>query len=196
MSDLPSDLLNIIARNLKEPTDLIRFQSVNSWWRSATSSLPMLVPPFPWFYICFIPDKLSCYFYSFSENRIYEIHLPDGWASVDYFNPSSTAWFPASKEKTEDGKYTSLLNPFTGKVVDMPDSDSRLIWSRHNLLLSKQNFEQIFPDYQYVWQFGNCCLAMHYFLTVAKSITCHDNCLFVLSLTRCAPMVIVHAVTL
>lgn len=97
MSDLPPELLSAIARKLTEPTDLIRFRSVSSCWRSATSSLPMPEPRLPWFFLCFKPDELLCYFYSFSEDRIYKIHSPDGWESGDLINLYNGSMLPRKR---------------------------------------------------------------------------------------------------
>jgi hypothetical protein len=85
--------------------------------------------------------------FSTSISSIYEFVVPDGWGgggSVDFLKPSSNGWFPTSKEMTDKCEFTSLLNLFTGKTVNLEPPCHRPNWYTNSS--SRSNLMQIFLD--------------------------------------------------
>ncbi|XP_078178917.1 F-box protein At2g05970-like [Carex rostrata] len=118
-SDLPSELVITIARNLTEFADRLRFRSVCSHWRSSFHSHTLCLPPqLPW--LVFPAFTSSTHFYSFSEDRVYSNPPPNVSDNSNLFG-SASGWFLSITISGKNRLNTiSLINPFTCVVIGLP----------------------------------------------------------------------------
>ncbi|KAJ1704046.1 hypothetical protein LUZ63_003825 [Rhynchospora breviuscula] len=73
-SSLLPEVLNLIAKNVNEVSDFIRFRAVCKAWRSSTP-ITGLPPQFPWILV-YDSDKPDLDCYSILSNKFYTIHSP------------------------------------------------------------------------------------------------------------------------
>ncbi|KAJ4771987.1 F-box protein (DUF295) [Rhynchospora pubera] len=114
-SELLPELLVAIAEKLTEPGAYLRFGCVCSSWRSATQSLP--IPPFPKIPWLILPSDHSSSlhrFYSFSEDRLYQLLLPEAPYCDLLLGSSSSSGLLLFARKDFP---CQLVHPFTNRRI-------------------------------------------------------------------------------
>ncbi|KAJ4807390.1 F-box SKIP23-like protein (DUF295) [Rhynchospora pubera] len=117
-SELLPELLVAIAEKLTEPGAYLRFRCVCSSWRSATQSLP--IPPFPKIPWLILPSDHSSlhHFYSFSEDRLYQLLLPEAPYCDLLLGSSSSSGLLLFARKDFP---CQLVHPFTNRRIHHMD---------------------------------------------------------------------------
>ncbi|KAJ4786265.1 F-box SKIP23-like protein (DUF295) [Rhynchospora pubera] len=196
-SDLPSELLITIARNLTEFTDRIRFRSVCSHWRSSFPSLSFLpLPPqqLPWLVL---PSTTCTHFYSLSENRVYATP-PPGIPNNSRLFGSASGWFLSLSGRNRHITI-SLINPFTGASIGLPSAnpgsslayvgDDTLVWDRSDLVVvaACNTREGVF-----YCRLGDSAWSSieNQELNTASSITFYDGKFYILQVDMCETTVL------
>ncbi|KAJ3691058.1 hypothetical protein LUZ61_020222 [Rhynchospora tenuis] len=126
-SSLPPELLNLIANNLREISDFVRFRAVCTAWRFSISTMDF-PPQFPWIlkereYPYNEPHML---FYSTTSSKMYTIHAPK-YLGKRFFGSSqgyilielcdrATKRFLSSRHTCQ----ISLLNPLNNHEIPLP----------------------------------------------------------------------------
>ncbi|KAJ3684261.1 hypothetical protein LUZ61_013425 [Rhynchospora tenuis] len=118
-SELLPQLLVTIAEKLTEPGAYLRFRCVCSSWRSATQSLR--IPPFPKIPWLILPSDHSSslhHFYSFSEDRLYQLLLPEETNCNLLLGSSSSSGLLLFARKDFP---CQLVHPFTNRRIHRMD---------------------------------------------------------------------------
>lgn len=113
-SDLPPELLLLIARNLTNIRDYAHFRGVCRSWRSAARPAD-LPPQLPWLLLPFQWDTTARSFLNLSDGRVYTRDLPA--ARSKWIFGSSHGWLVMLGG---DGVTVTLLNPITRAEILLP----------------------------------------------------------------------------
>ncbi|KAJ3687964.1 hypothetical protein LUZ61_017128 [Rhynchospora tenuis] len=114
---LPPELLDsILANKLIECADHLRFSCVCRSWRSAARSHRM-PSSLPWLFLPRDPSTTILQFYSFSEDRVYKISLPEIRNSGII---ESASGFLLILGACHENPKMLIINPFTGTRVHLP----------------------------------------------------------------------------
>ncbi|KAJ3708540.1 hypothetical protein LUZ61_012245 [Rhynchospora tenuis] len=118
-SSLLPEVLNIIAKNLNEISDFVRFRAVCKAWRSSTP-ITDLPPQFPWI-LLLVSNKLNLECYSIPSNKFYTFHAPksftllcgaaEGYVLTGIYNRSGDSIT----------YQLSLLDPLNNHEIPLPD---------------------------------------------------------------------------
>ncbi|KAJ4776711.1 F-box protein skip23 [Rhynchospora pubera] len=131
-SSLAPELLNLIAKNLSEISDFIRFRAVCTPWRLSTP-ITDLPPQFPW-----ILEKRGYYFephmhfYSTTSSKMYAFHDPkylrqrvfgssQGYMLSEFCDPTTIRAF--TSPYTVHTYQISLFNPLNNHKITLPACD-------------------------------------------------------------------------
>ncbi|KAL6963644.1 hypothetical protein U1Q18_034651 [Sarracenia purpurea var. burkii] len=111
-SQLPRDLIYLIAKNLETEMDVLRFRSVCSSWRSSVAHNPHPTPPirFPLFPKEGISDISNSWGFYLSKRTIFRLGLPDPHRRTPPFS-SSDGWL--IKIDQDVPQRTRLVNPLS-----------------------------------------------------------------------------------
>ncbi|XP_072976293.1 F-box protein SKIP23-like [Typha angustifolia] len=115
-SQLPAEILELIALRLDTVTDQLRFRSVCSSWRSASIlASPRRFPSqLPWLLLPHNPNTANVSFFSLSTRAVHSVHLPV--ADGKWFCGSSHGWLLM----LDRSPTASLLNPITKNQIPLP----------------------------------------------------------------------------
>ncbi|KAJ4804672.1 F-box family protein [Rhynchospora pubera] len=117
---LPPEIVESISEKVKSITDLARFRSVCSPWRSATFPKPRHLPPqLPWLMLqchtnCYDGNRIH-FFYDVWESKMREIHLPETISMT--CSGSYRGWLLLTSTR---GKHVFFLNPLTRVRIQLP----------------------------------------------------------------------------
>ncbi|KAJ1692815.1 hypothetical protein LUZ63_009513 [Rhynchospora breviuscula] len=117
-SSLPPELLNLIAKNISEISDFVRFRAVCTTWRFSISTMDF-PPQFPWIlekrdY----PYKKRMLFYSTTSSKMYTIHAPK-YLDKRLFG-SSQGYILSGLYSSRHTCLISLLNPLNNHKIPLP----------------------------------------------------------------------------
>ncbi|KAJ4804178.1 F-box protein (DUF295) [Rhynchospora pubera] len=118
-SSLPPELLNLIAKNISEISDFVRFRAVCTAWRFSISTMDF-PPQFPW--ILKKHDysyENPMLFYSTTSSKIYTIHPPKYLDKRLVFG-SSQGYILSGLYSSEHTCLISLLNPLNNHKIPLP----------------------------------------------------------------------------
>ncbi|KAJ3695923.1 hypothetical protein LUZ60_001300 [Juncus effusus] len=125
-SDLPADLLHQISKNLPSLSDFLRFRSVCTSFRSATSASDP-PPQLPWLLEHRDPstthNSTSLRFYSLTSDSVHTVACPK--SDCKWLKGPSHGYLLATHCTTDE---MSLLNPFTGNEIALPFLDVAAAW--------------------------------------------------------------------
>lgn len=132
-SQLPVELLEVIAKKLTVYIDYIRFRAVCSSWRSSVPNFPRHLPcQLPWLMLPKSHRRLSrCGFFSLSENKVHSLNLPEashskrlcgsscGWLIILDETPVITAVNPINRAKINLPHLSSFPNVLQFNLFDI-----------------------------------------------------------------------------
>jgi F-box domain len=128
-SSLPPEVLNLIAKQVREISDFVRFRAVCTAWRfsTPTSDLP---PQFPWIHECQgSSSDPALSFYSMSFHKFYTIHSSK--SSDPWLSELSQGYFLSKLYDFTDSRSTaqlSLLNPLNNHQIPIPACNYYPYW--------------------------------------------------------------------
>ncbi|KAJ3708541.1 hypothetical protein LUZ61_012246 [Rhynchospora tenuis] len=120
-SSLFPEILNLIAKNLSEVSDFIRFRAVCKAWRSSTP-VTDLPPQFPWIFV-YDSNKPDLDCYSILSDKFYTIHAPK---SFSFLQGPAEGYILTVLCNHFGDSFTyqlSLLNPLNNHEIRLPDID-------------------------------------------------------------------------
>ncbi|KAJ1688892.1 hypothetical protein LUZ63_013047 [Rhynchospora breviuscula] len=175
-SELLPELLVAIAEKLTEPGAYLRFRCVCSSWRSATQSLR--IPPFPKIPWLILPSDHSSslhHFYSFSEDRLYQLLLPKARNCDLLLGSSSSSGLLLFARNDYP---TMLIHPFTKRRIDR--INSRQI----NTFFIPSDLDNVCWDHSSSmiwWRYKRDVVCPSRRVNELKNITYSDDCFYVLT---------------
>ncbi|KAF5207629.1 Ubiquitin-protein ligase, partial [Thalictrum thalictroides] len=118
--ELPSELLDVIARKLISYVDYVRLRAVCPSWRlnlpkkPSFTQLPLLLLPH---YENNIVSETHCSLFNLSDEKTYRLELPEVIAKGKQCWGSPHGWLVVLDE---EGPFLSLLNPLTRDQIQLP----------------------------------------------------------------------------
>ncbi|KAJ4757678.1 F-box SKIP23-like protein (DUF295) [Rhynchospora pubera] len=120
-SSLLPEILNLIAKNLNEVSDFVRFRAVCKAWRSSTP-ITDLPPQFPWIIVSYISKQdLGCY--NISSNKFYTTHPPKYFTFLHGLAEGRMLAVLSEKFGDSITYQLSLLNPLNNHEIPLPTID-------------------------------------------------------------------------
>ncbi|KAF5204882.1 F-box protein skip23 [Thalictrum thalictroides] len=121
-SDLPSELLDLIAQNLRNYVDYVRLRAVCPSWHSNLPKKPNhLLTQLPWLllphYDNNIISETHCSFFNLADNQTYRLELPEVLGNGKVCWGSPHGWLVILNQ---EGPLLSLLNPLTREEIRLP----------------------------------------------------------------------------
>ncbi|KAJ4808950.1 F-box family protein [Rhynchospora pubera] len=135
------ELVHIIARNVIDIFDFIRFRAVCKTWRSVTTIADLSLQ-FPWL-LSPSHGRPDLQFYSIAFNKSFTIHAPK-FANKTFFYPCRGSLLVLSGQH-----YTSLINPLSDTEIPLPILRAE---SAYDPWVGSQNFQS--GDYVVFRGFG------------------------------------------
>jgi Protein of unknown function (DUF295) len=129
-SSLPSEVLNLIAKQIREISDFVRFRAVCAAWRFSTPATD-LPPQFPWIHEYQASrGEPDLRFYSMSFDKFYTIHSSK--SSDQWLSELSQGYFLAKLyDFSRSITHLCLLNPLINDEIPIPSCKYYPSWFWH-----------------------------------------------------------------